>query len=62
VRERLFQKFGAVTAHKSNQRRGYGLGLYQVRLVADAHGGSVRAGDREGGGTTFAVVLPIGAP
>jgi two-component system, sensor histidine kinase and response regulator len=60
VRHRLFEKFGAVAAHKNNQRRGYGLGLYQVRLVADAHGGSVTAGDREGGGTTFAVVLPMG--
>jgi two-component system sensor histidine kinase KdpD len=61
IRDRLFEKFGAVSAHKANQRRGYGLGLYQVRLVADAHGGSVRAGDREGGGTIFAVVLPLAA-
>jgi two-component system sensor histidine kinase/response regulator len=61
VRDRLFEKFGGVVAHKTNQRRGYGLGLYQVRLVADAHGGTVRAGDREGGGTTFAVVLPLAA-
>jgi two-component system sensor histidine kinase/response regulator len=59
VRDQLFQKFGAVAAHKANQRRGYGLGLYQVRLVADAHGGSVLAGDRAGGGTTFSVVLPL---
>jgi two-component system, OmpR family, sensor kinase len=62
VRDRLFQKFGGVAAQKTNQRRGYGLGLYQVRMVADAHGGSVHAGDREGGGTTFAVVLPLAAP
>ena len=62
VRNRLFEKFGGVTAQKTNQRRGYGLGLYQVRLVADAHGGSVHAGDREGGGTIFAVVLPLASP
>jgi two-component system sensor histidine kinase/response regulator len=62
VKDRLFQKFGAVAAHKGNERRGFGLGLYQVRLVADAHGGSVWAGDREGGGTTFSIVLPLGAP
>jgi two-component system sensor histidine kinase/response regulator len=61
VRDRLFQKFGAVAAHQGNERRGFGLGLYQVRLVADAHGGSVRAGDREGGGTIFSIVLPLGA-
>jgi two-component system sensor histidine kinase/response regulator len=62
LRERLFQKFASVLAHKgSGERRGFGLGLYQVRLVADAHGGSVQAGDREGGGTTFSIVLPLGA-
>jgi signal transduction histidine kinase len=58
VRETLFQKFGSVALQRDCQRRGYGLGLYQVRLVADAHGGSVRARDREGGGTVFAMFLP----
>jgi two-component system sensor histidine kinase/response regulator len=58
VRETLCQKFGNVSLQKRSERRGYGLGLYQVRLAVDAHGGSVRASDREGGGTVFAVFLP----
>lgn len=54
---RLFEKFGTIEAVRDNQRRGFGLGLYLVNLVAAAHGGVARALDREGGGTVFRVTL-----
>ncbi|MCC7111078.1 MAG: hybrid sensor histidine kinase/response regulator [Deltaproteobacteria bacterium] len=57
ARRSLFQKFGGATV-APNARRGYGLGLYLVRLVAEAHGGEVEASDREGGGTVMRVTLP----
>ena len=38
----------------------FGLGLYIVRLVAEFHGGSARAANREdGGGAVFTVTLPM---
>lgn len=49
----LFQKFGSVAAEGGRQRRGHGLGLHLVKLVAAAHDGSVQALDRASGGTTF---------
>ena len=58
LKQELFQKFGASSAESGDRRRGYGLGLYLVRLVAEAHGGSVSIADRQGGGTTFALTLP----
>lgn len=58
LRDRLFQKFGSVEAKTAGGRRGFGLGLYVVRLVATAHGGSVEVAPREGGGTIFRVMLP----
>lgn len=58
LRDRLFQKFGNLDARSAGARRGYGLGLYFVKLVATAHGGSVAAEPRDGGGTTFRVHLP----
>ena len=57
-RQRLFEKFGSLEAARGEQRRGIGLGLYMVRLVAAAHGGSVQVEAREGGGSLFRLQLP----
>jgi signal transduction histidine kinase len=57
-KDRLFEKFGSVEGSMTDTRRGFGLGLYMVRLVAEAHLGRVSARDREGGGTVFTVLLP----
>jgi signal transduction histidine kinase len=58
LKEALFQKYGSVEARSGQARRGNGLGLYLVRLTAEAHGGSVAAVDRPGGGTIFRITLP----
>jgi two-component system sensor histidine kinase/response regulator len=60
-RDHLFDKFGGTYARRASDRRGYGLGLYFVRLVAEAHGGGVSVSDREGGGTIMSLKLPEGA-
>lgn len=57
----LFERFGPLGARRGDARRGYGLGLYLVRLVATTHGGSVSVQDREGGGTLFRLLFPRGA-
>jgi two-component system, sensor histidine kinase and response regulator len=54
----LFDMFGSITLQKAGARRGHGLGLYLVKLVAQAHGGSVVVRDRSGGGAEFVITLP----
>jgi two-component system sensor histidine kinase/response regulator len=54
----LFQKFGSIEASLGKSRLGVGLGLYLVRLVANAHGGRAVVRNRVGGGTSFALLLP----
>ena len=54
----LFEKFGSVEARGGNQRRGVGLGLYLVRLVAEAHGGGVSVHDGPVRGTVFTLSFP----
>jgi signal transduction histidine kinase len=58
LRGSLFEKYGSVEARMGQARRGNGLGLYLVRLTAEAHGGAVAALDRPGGGTIFRIQLP----
>jgi signal transduction histidine kinase len=49
---------GAEVAHP----RGLGLGLFLVREIASAHGGTVEVRSSEREGTTFSVRLPRRAP
>ena len=53
----LFEKFSSVEAKKGQARRGFGLGLYLVKLVAEGHGGAVSVLDRPGGGSVFRLTL-----
>ncbi len=57
-RSAVFEKFGSIETRKSGARRGVGLGLYLVGLVARGHGGEAEVLDREGGGAVFRLRLP----
>lgn len=57
VKAVLFEKYGTVHGRSASARRGVGVGLYLVRLVAVAHGGEVTVEDREGGGTVLRLRL-----
>ena len=56
---RLFKKYDRAGGEASRKAAGTGLGLYLVKLIADAHGGevAVRTAPREG--STFSVSLPL---
>jgi signal transduction histidine kinase len=53
---RLFQRF---YRGENAQHNGAGLGLAIAQAIAQAHGGSIRASNVDGGGAEFAVRLPI---
>jgi PAS domain S-box-containing protein len=57
---RIFERFerGVSMRHFG----GLGLGLYLVRQITEAHGGSVTANNMEGGGACVAVRLPLEPP
>jgi two-component system sensor histidine kinase KdpD len=56
---RVFEKF---FRGRGQVARGAGLGLAIVRGIALAHGGTVRAATRPGGGASFTLTLPTGGP
>jgi two-component system OmpR family sensor kinase len=55
-RERIFEPFHRVSSGESGA--GFGLGLAIARRAIEAHGGSVRVSDREGGGLVVEIVIP----
>ncbi len=58
VAARVFERFYRGDPARSRDTGGAGLGLSIVAAIVEAHGGSVRALSRDGGGTTFEVRLP----
>ncbi|CAN7419206.1 ATP-binding protein [Terrabacter sp. LjRoot27] len=56
-REKIFGRFWHGPSNAST-----GLGLYVVRGLVEAHGGSVLVSDNDAGGARFVVTLPAGLP
>lgn len=54
----LFEPFRRLGADRLVSAKGAGLGLSIVRAVARAHGGTVTATPREGGGLVVTATLP----
>jgi signal transduction histidine kinase len=57
VRQRVFRPFW-----RGERAGGTGLGLYIVKGIVEAHGGTIEVGEAPGGGARFRVVLPAGRP
>lgn len=57
VATRVFTRFW-----RGSRRTGTGLGLYIVKGLVEAHGGSVEVTRAPGGGAAFRFVLPAGTP
>lgn len=53
----LFEPMARVALDSANPSRSVGLGLYIVKKIAEAHGGTVGASSSEAEGTTFTVRL-----
>ncbi|MEW2625258.1 ATP-binding protein [Streptomyces sp. NPDC048106] len=54
---RVFTRFW-----RGSKRGGTGLGLYIVKGIVEAHGGTITVGRARGGGAEFRFTLPVSAP
>ena len=59
ARERIFEKFGALTERKQGTYHSAGLGLAFCKLAVEAHGGKITVRDGDPRGSVFAFDLPV---
>jgi PAS domain S-box-containing protein len=58
----LFSRFFRASTAKEAGVKGTGLGLAVTKAIVEAHGGTITAAPRDGGGTVFTVCLPGDSP
>ena len=56
---RVFEAFFRTDASRNSNTGGTGLGLYLVKRIIEAHGGTARAQPRQGGGLCIELRLPL---
>lgn len=55
----VFDKFYRVPDGNKQNVKGYGLGLFYVKTMAEKHGGSVSVSSSRGDGSTFTLKIPV---
>ena len=53
MRKSLFRPF------KTTKKKGLGIGLFQCKKIAEAHGGKIEVKSKKGEGSTFRLILPL---
>jgi putative PEP-CTERM system histidine kinase len=56
LNESLFRPF------QSTKRNGFGIGMFQSRMIVEAHGGSIQVDSETGKGTIVRVSFPVNGP
>jgi K+-sensing histidine kinase KdpD len=56
---RIFDRFYRIDNRLRRDTQGTGLGLYLVRAIVQAHGGTIRVESQVGRGSRFLLTLPL---
>ena len=53
LKNQLFKPF------QTTKNKGIGIGMFQSKMIVEAHGGRIEVDSKEGEGTTFRILLPL---
>jgi putative PEP-CTERM system histidine kinase len=54
-----FQKDSLFRPFQTTKKKGLGIGMFQSRMIVEAHGGSIKVESETGKGSTFRISLPV---
>lgn len=56
--KQIFDKYFRVSTQNRYETKGFGIGLYYVKMIVNSHGGNVSVESKVGKGTVFTIYLP----
>jgi len=56
-----FLKASLFRPFQTTKKKGLGIGMFQSKMIVEAHRGKIQVDSEPGAGTTFRVMLPLGA-
>jgi two-component system phosphate regulon sensor histidine kinase PhoR len=60
--QHIFKKFHRISTGNVQDVKGFGIGLFYVKTIVEAHGGNIKVNSEPGKGSKFTLFFPFKNP